>query len=128
MSDFKLIKEKKNKKIKKENIPFEGLHLKPRLKIHNSLISIKEIVIVKDDIKILLIQKQFERSFRKLVAITLDIENEGTTSSDCAIVLNEISKTRSILENKFAKDLKEKELQQLERKLSLLEKKIKKDC
>lgn len=127
MNDFYLKKDKKKKKIKNLSMPLDGFHMKPRLKKHESLIEIQELVIVDDELKKQLIQKQFNRAFRKLVAIMIDVtESSDTTPSDCAIALNEVAKIRSMLEHKVAKELKKKEYAKLEKKLVLVEDKIQK--
>ena len=72
-----------------------------------------------------MILKQFDRTFRKLVAMMLDVtESEDTTSSDCAIALNEISKVSSMLERKYERDLQKKEIAKLQKKLLMLDAKI----
>ena len=74
-----------------------------------------------------LIIKQFNRTFRKLVAIMIDIiESEDTTSSDCKIALDEISKTKNMLIKKAEKELEKKELNKLKKKLTIVEENINK--
>lgn len=127
MNDFYLKKDNKKKKVLDLKMPLDGFHMKPRLKKHESLIEIKEIVIVKDDLKNHFLQNLFNRTFRKLIAIMIDVtDSENTTSSDCAIALNEVAKARSMLEQKLAKELKKKEYTKLEKKLALVEEKIQK--
>jgi len=125
MSNFSLQKDKKKKKIKNPPNHLEGLQLKPKLKKHPSLIDVSEVTIVEDQIKKEMIQKQFNRTFRKLVAMVFDVtESSGSTASDCVIALNEVTKTASMLERKYEKDLQKKELDQLLKKCWLLDNKL----
>ena len=72
-----------------------------------------------------MIQKQFNRTFRKLVAMVFDVtESSGSTASDCVIALNEVTKTASMLERKYENDLQKKELDQLLKKCWLLDNKL----
>jgi len=125
MSDFLLKKTNKNRKIIQISLPLNGVSMKPKLKHHKSLIAIKELILIEEDIKKNMILKQFDRTFRKLVAMMLDVtESEDTTSSDCAIALNEISKVSSMLERKYERDLQKKEIAKLQKKLLMLDAKI----
>lgn len=120
-----LQKEKKRKKIQQINLS-EGFHMKPKLNSHPSLISIKEIILVEEKLKNNVIQKQFNRTFRRLIAMIIDVtESDNTTSSDCIMALNEITKTMSIIEKKYQKALKKNEYMKMQKKLLLLENKIK---
>ncbi len=125
MLDYQLKKERRKKKAMNLIVPLEGYHMKPKLKKHASFVEIKDLIIIEEDLKQELIIKQFDRHFRKLVAIMIDItENGNSTPSDCAIALNEITKLRDMIERKMAKDLKRKEMEKLMKKLALVEGKI----
>lgn len=127
MTDFLLKKEENKKKIEKIVLPLEGFRMKLHLKKHKKLLEIKEMVIVEQNMKKNLIIKQFNRTFRKLVAIMIDIiESEDTTSSDCKIALDEISKTKNMLIKKAEKELEKKELNKLKKKLTIVEENINK--
>jgi len=84
------------------------------------------MILVEKKIKEEMMNRQFDRLFRRLIKMTLDVtESEESTSSDCAIALNEVTKTMSILEKKYQKELKAKEYILLQKKLFILETKLK---
>lgn len=125
MADYLLKKDKKKWQLKKQPT-FEGVYMKPRLKKHESLIEIQGLTIIDEELKKENLLKQFNRQYRKIVAIMLDIlESSDSTTSDCVIALNEVTKMRGIVEIKLAKDLQKKELEKLKKKLDLIEGKIK---
>ncbi len=126
MNDYKLIKEKKKKKVLNSPLKMEGFHMNPKLNKHKNLIEIKNMVFVQQQIKNQMMLRQLNRTFRRLVKMILDVtESENSTSSDCAIALNEVSKTMSILEKKYQKELEKKEYMHWKKKLLLLENKLK---
>lgn len=125
MNDYLLKKDKKKQKTQNLILPQEGFRLNPKLKKHESMIDIKDLTIVEENTKKELIIKQFDRQFRKLIAIMMDITNSSnSTTSDCAIALNEVAKVRDMIERKAAKDLKRNELEKLNKKLALVEGKL----
>lgn len=125
MTDYLLKKDKKKWKIEKL-VSFDGIHMQPKLKKHETLMEIQDLTIIDDEMKKEFLMKQFNRQYRKLVAIMLDIvESNDTSTTDCAIALNEISKVRGIIERKLAKELQQKEVEKLQKKLNLIEGKIK---
>lgn len=125
MTDY-LLKKDKKKWIKISNETFDGLHMKPRLKKHESLIDIQDLVIIDEELKKDYLLRQFDRQYRKMIAIMIDIiESSDTTSTDCMIALNETSKIRGMIELKLEKDLQKKEIEKLKKKIDLVEGKIK---
>lgn len=125
MNNFSLQKDKKKKKMQ-DTPTFEGFKMKPKLKKHASLIDVTKITLIEEKTKKEMIQKQFDRTFRKLVAMVIDVtESSGSTASDCIIALNEVSKTASMLEKKYEKDLQRKELEKLLKKCWMLDNKLK---
>lgn len=126
MSNFALQKEKKKKKVNQISVPLEGFHMKPHLKKHPSLIDVTELTLIEKNTKTQMIQKQFNRTFRKLVAMVFDItESDNATTSDCMIALNEVTKFASMLEKKYERDLQKKELEKLLKKCWLLDNQLK---
>ncbi len=126
MKNKVLKKEPKKKKIENISLPIEGLHMKPKLQNHQNLVTVHEIILVSDELKKNMIGKQCDRSFRKLVALILDIEeSDNAMPSDCAIALNEISKVESMMAKKFQKELNQKEYEKWQKKLFILKKKLK---
>ena len=126
MSSFSLQKDKKKKKINQIAMPIEGFHMKPRLKKHPSLIDVTDITLVEKKTKKEMIQKQFDRTFRKLVAMVIDVTESGNaTTSDCMIALNEVAKFASMIQKKYERDLQKKELEKLLKKCWLLDNKLK---
>lgn len=125
MNDYLLKKDRKKPKAKNLVFPQNGFHLNPKLKKHESMIDIKNLIVVEENVKKELILKQFDRHFRKLIAIMMDVTNSSnSSSSDCAIALNEVAKTRDMIERKIAKDLKKSETEKLNKKLALVERSL----
>lgn len=123
---YQLIREKKKKKLVISFLPIQGFEMNPKLSNHKSLITIKNMILVEKKIKEEMMNRQFDRLFRRLIKMTLDVtESEESTNSDCAIALNEVTKTMSILEKKYQKELKAKEYILLQKKLFILETKLK---
>ena len=121
-----LEKDKKKKKIADINLPIEGLHINPKIQNHKQLLAIHEMILVDEELKKNMINKQLERTFRKLVAMILDIEeSENTSASDCIMALNEITKIESMIEKKYQKELTKKEYERFLKKLNLLKNKLK---
>lgn len=126
MTDYILKKDNKKKKIIKIVLPLEGIHIKPKLKRHESLITVQEIIVIHSDLKTNLILKKFDRMYRKLIAIMLDVtESSDSSSSDCVIALNEVSKIYGMIQLKMEKELKKKDFEKLKKKLALVEGKLK---
>jgi hypothetical protein len=127
MNKFSLQKDKKKKKVQNNFLPLEGFSIKPKLKKHALLIDVTKITLIEEQVKNEMIQKQFDRMFRKLVAMVIDVsESSSSTASDCIIALNEVTKTADMLERKYKKDLQKKELEKLKKKCWLLDNTLKK--
>ncbi len=125
MYDYILKKENKKKKIVKITLPIEGIHIKPKLKKHSSLISVSEIVAVSDLIKKDLVMKKFDHAYRKLIAIMIDVtESTDATTGDCMIALNEVTKLEGIMEYKMEQHLKRREYEKLLKKIALVRGKL----
>ena len=63
--------------------------------------------------------------YRKLFAIMLDVtESSDSSSSDCIIALNEVSKIQGMIQLEMEKELKKKDYEKLEKKLALIEGKL----
>lgn len=125
MFDYIVKRDNQKKKIKKIDSTLDGIHIKPKLKRHKSLIEINEIIAIQSDLKKNILMKKFEKMYRKLFSIMLDItESSDATTSDCIIALNEASKIESMIERELKKELKQKEYEKLQKKLALVEGKI----
>ena len=125
MTDYILKKDNKKKKIIKVELPLDGIHIKPKLKKHKSLIMVKEIIVIHPDLKKNLTLKKFDRLYRKLIAIMIDVtESDDSTSSDCIIALNEVSKIHGMMELEMQKELKKRDYERLQKKLALIEGKL----
>ncbi len=125
MSSFSLQKDKKRKKINDLQVPVEGFHMKPHLKKHESLVEINEIILIEDKAKKQMILKQFDRTFRKLVAMVIDVTESDSTASDCMIALNEVTKVADMIRRKYEKDLKKKDFEKLLKKCWMLDQQLK---
>lgn len=125
MSDYALNRENKKKKITNGKLPIEGIEMQPKLRKHKSLIEIKKITVTENEMQTTFLLKQFNHYYRKLIALMIDVtESSNSTASDCAIVLNEVAKIKSMIEHQAIKSLKRSELEKLYKKLALVEGKI----
>lgn len=126
MTSYVIQKEKKKKKIENLNLPIEGFHMNPKLKKHITLIDVNHIVLIPSNLKISMIEKQFNRTFRKLASLVFDVtESDNSTASDCIIALNEVAKVLDMITRKYEKDLQKKDLAKLQKKCLMLENKLK---
>lgn len=98
-----------------------GFRMKPKLKKRKSLIDIQEINLIEETLKERIIKTQFNIVYRRLFTMLLDIaESSDTTTGDCIIALNEISKVESMIEKKYQKELNLSETNKMKKKLLLL--------
>ncbi|MCI8393957.1 MAG: hypothetical protein HFH86_00530 [Bacilli bacterium] len=126
MNKFILESEKKKMKCKKVLNNLNGLRMHPHFKNKPALISIKEIIIIREDLKKIIIIKRFNKTYRSLISIVLDVtSSDNATSSDCMIALNEVRKLGNILDQKYQCDLEKKEYDKLQKKLEILQTKLK---
>lgn len=125
MKDYLLKRENKKRKIVKLSLPLEGISLKPKLKPHKSLITVKEILVIQPESQKIVVMKKFDKMYRRLIAIMIDVtESTDATTADCTIALNEIAKVRDMIEREKEKILKQMEYETLLKKLAMVEGKI----
>ncbi len=123
--DYILHKDQKKKKIIsviKMEIPYI---IEPKLKNRKNMLEIKEILIVNDEIKNNICKIQFNRLFRRLTKIILEVINSGDNEGDAIIALNEILHAKKMILDKYHNTLSKEEIKIMLKKLEYLEEEIK---
>lgn len=122
MTSYKIDRTLTNKKELKKKIKSDGYHMKPKLKTHDELIEVKEIIIVNPTLKEKALSMQFNIAFRKIFKIIMNIkESDATSTGDMKIALSEIERMKSILKDKYRQHLSQKEYRTMVKKVKLLE-------
>ncbi len=125
MENYIIKKKNKNKRISKFNYEEEGYLFKPNIKSAN-LIKITGLQLMDKKMTVPILKQKINKSFRKLASIILHILNEeDTTSGDCVIALDEISKEKAILRNKYKEYLEKESLEKYLKRLKVLEQEVK---
>ncbi len=125
MNNYVIKKKNKNKKIGKFNYEEEGYLFKPNIK-SNNLIKISNLSLMDKEMTIPILKKKLDKSFRKLASIILSVLNdEDTTSGDCIMALDEISKEKAIIRNKYKEYLEKQEQEKYLKRIKVLEQEVK---
>ena len=102
----------------------DGYEIKPREGIDNP-IKVTKIKIVDKQMIDKILSMKFERFFRRLVALALQvIDDEDPSDDDANIVLDEAKLVKEILENKYKKYLSYEKEQLFLKKIRIIEKQI----
>lgn len=125
MKTYVIKKRNKNKKISKFNYEEEGYPFKPNIKSAN-LIKISCLNLMDKEKASPILKQKLDKSFRRLAAIILSVlKDEDTTSGDAIIALDEISKEKSIIRNKYKEYLEKAEQEKFLKRLKVLEAEVK---
>lgn len=125
MNNYVIKKKNKNKKIGKFNYEDEGYLFKPNIK-SNNLIKISNLSLMNKEMTSPILKKKLDKSFRKLASIILSVLNdEDTTSGDCIMALDEISKEKAIIRNKYKEYLEKESLEKYLKRIKVLEQEVK---
>jgi len=118
-----------NLKLNYYKVKINGLDIVPKNKISGFTIKAKKIVIADEELSIKFIKKRINKKIDKVLSFMISIlhDEEGTTESDSTLVLDEISKLKSIIMNKYKEFLKEEEYKSFLTKLIILENEFKKN-
>ena len=102
----------------------DGYEIKPRKGINNP-IKVTKIKIVDKSMIDKILSMKFERFFRRLVALALQvIDDEDPSDDDANIVLDEAKLVKEILENRYKKFLSYEKEQLFLKKIRIIEKQI----
>lgn len=125
MGCYLIKKKNKAKRIVKFNYEEIGYQFKPNIKNPN-LIKITSLTIPNTDISSPILENKLDKSFRKLASIILSVLNdEDTTTGDILIALDEVSKQKSIILNKYKDYLKKQTGEKYLKRLKVLEAELK---
>ena len=123
-----IVKEKNNKAITYfEYDKIEGYDLAPKkgVKIEDA-INVNKVVIINPSLAEKVAKKKFDLKFRKLLQLlNIIFETDDDTGTAYHEGLNEISKLRMELLNKYRKHLNDEEASLMDKKLDILEQELK---
>lgn len=123
-----VVKEKNNKAITYfEYDTMEGYDLAPKkgMKIEDA-INVNKVVIINPSLAEKVAKKKLDLKFRKLVQLlNVIFETDDDTGTAYHEGLNEVSKLRTELLNKYRKHLEEEEADLMDKKLDILEQELK---
>ena len=118
-------KDEKKKKITSVLKMEEPFIMKPKLQKRQKMLDIEEIQIVDKDIKETICKKKFDRVFKRLTKISLEVMDGTSDEGDAIMALNEILKTKEILLDQYLHHLSKLEVKKMLKKLEFLEEQIK---
>ena len=118
-------KDEKKKKITSVLKMEEPFIMKPKLQKHQNMLDIEEIQIVDKDIKETICKTKFDRVFKRLTQISLEVMDDSSNDGDAIMALNEILKTKEILLDQYLHHLSKLEIKKMLKKLEFLEEQIK---
>ncbi len=118
-------KDEKKKKITSVIKMEEPFIMKPKLQKRQNMLDIEEIQIVDKDIKEVICKKKFDRVFKRLTKISLEVMDDSSDEGDAIMALNEILKTKEILLDQYLHHLSKLEFKKMLKKLEFLEEQIK---
>ena len=102
---YQIKKEKKKKNLGRKKMNLDGMTMKPKLKAHQNLISVSEIIVIAPSLKKGVIKKSLKLSFRRLFKLVMDtLESADTSEGDILLALDEVAKTKKILQDKYRQE------------------------
>ncbi len=124
--NYLIIKDKNSKSVTYfEYDKIKGYHLKPKNTPFKDCINVNKMIIVNPSLIDTLITKKINNRFNKLIKLVTYLYEENDPSGEgYHLALNEISKFRMELINKYRMYLSEEKLKLLDNKLSILETEI----
>ena len=124
--NYLIVKDKDNKSVTYfEYDKIEGYNLKPKNTPIKDCIHVNKMIIVNPSLIDTLVTKKINNRFKKLIKlISYLYEENDETGEGYRLALNEISKFRMELINKYKSYLSEEKLKLLDNKLSILEEEV----
>ena len=122
---YTIHKDEKKKKITSVLKMEEPFIMKPKLQKRKKMLDIEEIKIVDKDIKETICKKKFDRVFKRLTKISLEVMDGTSNEGDAIMALNEILKTKEVLLDQYLHHLSKLEFKKMLKKLEFLEEQIK---
>lgn len=111
-------KRRTNRKFKRIGMKF-SFHLRPR----PNFVDVKEIYIYDSKLKQNVLDAQFNHVFKRLFQMVMYLD-ENATDGEFELAMNEISKARQILKDKYLHELGNKAYRHYLKKITLLEEEI----
>ena len=124
MTEYKLDKNTKERKLGKKKIVVDGFQMNPKFKNHQSLVNVEEIIIASPNLKDKVLKMQFNIAFRKALRMVMDTIEEGG-DEDIGIALNELDHMKKILKEKYEQEISISEFHHMWQKVDLLESDLK---
>ncbi len=124
--NYLIVKDKNSKSVTYfEYDKIKGYRLKPKNTPFKDCINVNKMIIVNPSLIETLITKKINKRFNKLIQLISYLYEENDPSGEgYRLALNEISKFRMELINKYKSYLSEEKLKLLDNKLSILEQEI----
>lgn len=103
----------------------EGFTVKPKKNISfEDMINVSEMIIVNPSLIEKLILKKCNKSLIKIMNMLSIVSEDDDDDTGYAIVLDEISRLQSLLNNKYKKYLEEKDYELMEKKVLLIKQEV----
>ncbi len=124
--NYLIVKDKNSKSVTYfEYDKIKGYNLKPKNTPFKDCINVNKMIIVNPSLIDTLLTKKINNRFNKLIKLVSYLyEDENPSGADYQLVLNEISKFRMELINKYCLYLSDEKLKLLDNKLLILESEI----
>ena len=121
MANFLIKRIDKNRKIKKIDKEKDGYDFKPR--IHSVNLEVNKITLYNSSMIDIILSKKIEKYFERVASIVYDVlqNSDDDSTSDAVIALDEVTKLREIVLNKYQKYLDKKKEENILKKLRFLE-------
>ena len=124
---YVVIHKQKESKLVYRNVNIDGLSVLPVNRVPNLSIKAKKVVISDEELQTKYVKQRINRKIDKIITFILRIlEEDDTSSDDVNIVLDEISKFKGIVINKYKKYLSVSDYKSYLTKLTLIEEEFKK--
>ena len=124
---YVVIHKQKESKLVYRNVNIDGLSVLPVNRVPNLSIKAKKVVISDEELQTKYVKQRINRKLDKIITFILRIlEEDDTSSDDVNIVLDEISKFKGIVINKYKKYLSVSDYKSYLTKLILIEEEFKK--
>ena len=125
MAGFLIKKIEKKKKVIKLKYDKTGYDFKPRITAIN--FEINKITIFNSSMIDNILSKKIDKQFKRVAAITYDVlsDEDDDSTSDAIIALDEVSRLKSIILNKYQEFLDKEKEKKIVKKIKVLESQLK---
>ena len=124
---YSVIRKQDDLRLSYYKVQMEGLSVSPINRVPGLTIKAKKVLLIDSELTEEYIKQRINRKIDKIIKFMLRILNDDdTTDDDTELVLNEISRLKGIVINKYKEYLSNSEYKSLLTKLILLEEEFKK--